>query len=224
MMKPKEPQLVAGGKMPVKRLFVATFITVMILGIGAAAQDKNELAGTIGRTFIADQGVSGTSLLNHTIHSGNGLTFEVDYGRHILGNGNFLQLTLEVPAVFNPDEDLNYGDNVIPESYSSFFVAPGARLNVFADTAISPWVSFGGGFGHFKESNNLVFGGKNPGSTGTTTGVFQFGAGLDVKVSHSLSVRGELRDFDSGVPQLNVNTGKSRQHNIYAGGGIVWHF
>jgi hypothetical protein len=26
------------------------------------------------------------------------------------------------------------------------------------------------------------------------------------------------------VPQLNVNTGKSRQYNLFAAGGIVWHF
>jgi hypothetical protein len=32
------------------------------------------------------------------------------------------------------------------------------------------------------------------------------------------------RDFWSGVPQLNVDTGKSRQHNIFVAGGIVWHF
>jgi hypothetical protein len=33
-----------------------------------------------------------------------------------------------------------------------------------------------------------------------------------------------VRDFWSGVPQLNVDTGKSRQHNIFGGGGVVWHF
>jgi hypothetical protein len=26
------------------------------------------------------------------------------------------------------------------------------------------------------------------------------------------------------VPQLNVDTGKSRQHNLFVGGGVVWHF
>ena len=209
--------------MPLRRLFAA-LILVTILGIAAAAQSKNELAGTIGRTFISDQGVPGTNFFDNVIHSGKGLTFEVDYARHVMGNGNFLQLSLEVPVVFNPDEDLNYGLNVIPQDYSSFFVTPGVRLNVFADTAISPWVSFGGGFGRFKESDTLLFGGKNPGSTGTTTGVFQFGAGLDVRVWRTVAIRGELRDFDSGVPQLNVDTGKSRQHNLYVGGGLVFHF
>ena len=52
----------------------------------------------------------------------------------------------------------------------------------------------------------------------------QAGVGLDVKLSIDFSLRGEARDFWSGVPDLNVNTGKSRQHNIFVGGGVVWHF
>jgi len=209
--------------MPARRLFAALMLVTMF-GVAAGAQSKNELAVTVGRTFISDQGVPGTNFFDNVIHSGNGLTFEIDYARQVLGDGNFLQLSFEVPLVFNPDEDLNYGLNVVPQDYSSFFVTPGARLNVFANTAISPWFSLGGGFGHFKESDTLLFGGKNPGSTGTTTGVIQFGAGVDIRVWHSLAVRGELRDFDSGVPQLNVDTGKSRQHNLYLGGGVVFHF
>jgi hypothetical protein len=97
-------------------------------------------------------------------------------------------------------------------------------LNAFPDHAISPWVSFGSGFGHFAASSTLLFGGNNPGTTGTNTGVIQAGLGLDVKIFHRFSLRGEGRDFWSGVPQLNVNTGKSRQHNIFAGLGIVFHF
>jgi hypothetical protein len=95
---------------------------------------------------------------------------------------------------------------------------------VFSGEAVSPWVSAGGGFGHFGASSNLLFGGTNAGTTGTNTGIFQVGVGLDVKIIGNFSLRGEGRDFWSGVPQLNVNTGKSRQHNIFAGGGIVWHF
>ena len=41
---------------------------------------------------------------------------------------------------------------------------------------------------------------------------------------NKLSLRGEARDFNSGVPQLNVDTGKSRQHNYFVGGGVVWRF
>jgi hypothetical protein len=151
------------------------------------------------------------------------LTFEIDYARRFVST-EIISLALEVPFVVNLDEDLHAAQNVIPKQYSSYFVTPAARLNVFPEQAVSPWVSFGGGFGHFGESSTLEFGGPNPGKTGTTTGALQAGFGLDVRIFHRFSLRGEARDFWSGVPQLNVNTGKSRQHNVFVGGGVVWHF
>ena len=45
-----------------------------------------------------------------------------------------------------------------------------------------------------------------------------------MQLFRSFGVRGEVRDFYSGVPQLNVDTGKTRQHNYFVGGGVVWHF
>ena len=117
----------------------------------------------------------------------------------------------------NPDEDVHAYTNPFL-GYRSYFVTPSARLNVFPDAAVSPWVSFGGGFGHFSGNS-----GAAP-NNGNTTGVLQGGLGLDVKMFGHFSLRGEARDFWSGVPQLDVNTGKSRQHNIFVGGGIVWHF
>ncbi|MFZ2002206.1 MAG: hypothetical protein WAU73_22680 [Candidatus Sulfotelmatobacter sp.] len=151
------------------------------------------------------------------------MTFEVNYARRVMDAGLW-SLALEVPFVVDPVEDVHSAQDVTPKQYSSYFVTPAARLNAFPDQAVSPWVSFGGGFGHFSESSTLVFGGPNPGKTGTTTGVLQGGLGLDVRIFGHFSLRGEAREFWSGVPQLNVNTGKSRQYNLFAGGGVVWHF
>ena len=58
---------------------------------------------------------------------------------------------------------------------------------------------------------------------GPQPGQFTVG-GLDVKLFKNLRLRGEVRDFWTGVPQLNVNTGKSHQHNYLVGAGVVWHF
>ena len=206
--------------MTVTRL-LAALILATLLTASAIAQSANEIAGTIGRTFISDHGVPSTGL---TLHSGNGLSFAFNYAHHFIGNGTFFQLSAEVPVMFNLDEDLNYFFNVTPGSYKSIFVTPSARLNLFANTAVSPWFSAGGGFSHFSAGDMLQYGGKNPGPTTKTTGVFQFGTGLDVRVWHSIGLRGELRDFYSGTPPVNVDIGKSRQHNLYLGGGVVWHF
>jgi len=208
-----------------KHLTIGALVAVCTFVTQAAAQ-KNELSGIIGRTFTSDQSIQGAPAYDPDLRFGNGLTFEVDYARQVLVTGRgFFSLALEVPFVVNLDEDLHAAlPNRIPEQYASYFVTPAARLNLFSGQRVGPWVSVGGGFGHFSESSTLLFVGTNTGPTGTSTGVFQAGLGLDVKIIRHFSLRGEGRDFWSGVPQLNLNTGKSRQHNIFAGGGIVWHF
>ena len=199
-------------------------VTMSILGASASAQDeKNELTGMIGRTFISDQGIQGATYFNPFVRSGKGLTFEVNYAR-VLFSTPIYALSGEVPAVFNLDEKLNSGSNVVPSSYKQIFITPSVRLNLFPATAVSPWVSFGGGFGHFSENDTLLYGGPNPGGS-ATSGVIQGGLGLDVRVWHRFSIRGQVRDFWSGTPSLPLaDTGKTRQNNYFVGGGAIYHF
>jgi hypothetical protein len=209
-----------------KAVIAVLAVTMSILGAFASAQDqKNEVTGMIGRTFISDQGIQGPNAppVNPFVRSGNGLTFEVNYARRLLATPVFA-ISGEVPAVFNLDEKLNSGGPVVPTEYKQIFVTPAVRVNLFPETAVTPWVSLGGGFAHFSEGNNLIYYGTNPG-TSTTSGVLQGGLGLDVKVWRRFSIRGQVRDFWSGTPDLPLaNTGKSRQNNYFVGGGVVWHF
>jgi hypothetical protein len=202
------------------RLLMTALVAVTILTASALAQ-KNELTGIIGRTFISDQGVKNTSLFNNNVHFGKGVTFEVNYGR-VLREG-FTRLTFEVPVLFNLDEDLNFAANSVPRNYKSYFVTPAVRVNVFGNNAVSPWASIGGGVGRFSPSSDLEFGGSSNAKS-STTGVFQLGIGLDVRIRPHWTVRGGLRDFWSGSPNILVDTGKSRQHNYFVGGGIMWRF
>ena len=205
--------------MSLKHLTAATVLAVCTFVTHTSAQ-QNELSGLIGRTFISDQGITGGTFFDNNVHFGKGLTFEANYARRVLGPG-FASLSLEVPVVVNWDEDLASDAAQVPKSFKSYFVTRSARLNVFANSAVSPWVSLGGGIGRFSESSTQVSG---AGKTGTTTGALQAGLGLDVRFFGRFSVRGEVRDFWSGVPQLNVATGNTRQHNVFVAGGIVWHF
>lgn len=214
-----------------RRFFVAALMLLAAGSMVAAAQEstgeepKQEVAGTIGRTFISDQGVPGTSFFDNTVHFGKGLSFEGDYA-WTFKRYSWASLAAEVPIIFNPDEDLNYGTNQIPNQYSSIFITPAARLTLIPNLAISPWFSFGGGIGHFVASKNLQYYNTNPGPRINTTGVLQGGVGMDVRLPglRSTRFRVEARDDWSGVPPINVNTGKTRQHNYYVGGGLVFHF
>jgi opacity protein-like surface antigen len=208
-----------------KRFWMFAF--VIALAASAAAQDeKNEVGGILGRTFISDQGITGATYFDPIIHSGKGLSVEGEYARHIF-TAPIYSVSGEVVVMYNPDEDLNagdYGNAVVPTDYKQLFVTPAARVNLFPITAVSPWVSLGAGIGHFSEGKSLDYGTTNPGHS-TTNFTLQGGLGLDVKVWRKLSIRGEVRDFWSGAPDFPLApTGKSRQHNYFVGGGAFWRF
>jgi opacity protein-like surface antigen len=203
--------------MSMKRLALTALLAVCFTLSAAMAQEglgrKNELSGLIGRTFISDQGITSGAFAGSKLTSGNGTSIEINYARRVI-SGGLLSVSAEVPFVLNPDEDY-HTPVTLAGDYRSYFVTPAARLNLFSGQAVSPWVSVGGGFGHFSATSI---------KTSNTVGIFQAGLGLDVKVLGRFSIRGAVRDFWSGVPELNVDTGKTRQHNFLVAAGVVVHF
>jgi opacity protein-like surface antigen len=210
--------------MSAKRLWIAFLLAATIL-VAAAAGQNNELAGGIGRTFIADQGIAAgpVPLTNNVVHFGNGLSFEINYARRLL-HGGILALDGEIPFVANPDEDLGSGNGAVPAQYSSYFITPSARLKVFPESHFQPWVSVGGGYGRFNISDTQVYGGSNPGPKSKSSGLLQMGFGLDTGPWQKVALRLAVRDFWSSALPLNVDTGKDHQHNIVVTGGIVFRF
>lgn len=205
--------------------------SVLLMTTAAFPQDqqpKNELAVGVGRTFISDQRVPNTNFFDNTVHSGKGLSFNFLYARQL----RFFRwadsaVGIELPVIYNPDEDLNYGLNVIPKQYSSIFATPALRVNFVRHFFVSPWVSLGGGVGYFSSSKDAVFFGPYTGHRIKVTGVMHGGVGFDIPLPmklHSLMFRFEARDNWSGVPPINVDTGRTRQHNYYVGGGVVMRF
>src|SRR5690348_10918323 len=203
-----------------RNLFPFAVLAIVTMIVTGAAAQRNEISGIIGRAFISDQGVAGTGL---NIHFGHGLTFEANFSRRLVNAGVF-GISFEIPAVIDPSQKLHFSGGVTPSSFASYFVTPSARVSLVPSGSVSPWISVGGGFGHFALNSRLESGQPNPNKSGTTTGAVQLGLGLDVRIIHSVYLRGVAREFYSGEPQLNVNTGKSRYYNLFAGGGLAWRF
>ena len=114
-----------------KQLWIAALAGVALVSSPATAQDeRNELTGIVGRTFISNEGIKGATFSNPFVRFGNGLTFEVNYSRYLITSPVFA-LSGEVPVVFNLDQDINSGANVVPSQYRSYFITPAARVNLF---------------------------------------------------------------------------------------------
>jgi hypothetical protein len=203
--------------MSAKRL-AALVVPVLILVSSALAQ-VNEFSITAGRTFVSTQTVPSTGL---PVHFGQEETVEFNYGR-LLKSHSIFGLFAELPVAIYPRMDVNYPTGTNPKDIGALFVTPSVRLNVFSGNSVTPWVSVGGGYGRFRVAPVTLYENPNPGS-GSNTGVVQFGTGLDVWVWHSWGARFEARDFYSGTPNLNVDTGRSRQHNYYVGLGVAHRF
>jgi hypothetical protein len=194
-------------------------VPVLVLVSGALAQ-INQVSLTTGLTFISTQTVPSTGL---PVHFGDASgSIVANYGR-LLMTRKIFGLYAELPVAVVWRTNVNYYYGTTPKDTGALFMTPSVRLNIFSGDSVTPWVSAGGGYGRFRESPVTLYENTNPAS-GSNTGVVQFGAGLDVWFWHSFGARFEARDFYSGHPDLNVDTGRSRQHNYYVGTGITYRF
>jgi hypothetical protein len=89
----------------------------------------------------------------------------------------------------------------------------------------SPSLDAGSGVAFQVNYGRRFNGQPNLASRELARGVFDFGAGLDVRIWRSLALRGEARDYYTGSPDYNVATISGGQQNIAATGGFVlrWH-
>jgi hypothetical protein len=185
----------------------------------------NVVSLTAGRAFVPTQTIITSDPFDNDphIHFGNEAEVAANYSRQ-LKTYKIFGISAELPVAVYFRMDLHTDHDTIPKDIGALFVTPSVRVNIFQGESVTPWVSVGGGYGRFRESPELLFGAPNPGSTGTNTGVMQFGTGLDVWFWHRWGARMEARDFWSGVPDYDVTTTRTRQHNFYVGVGILHRF
>ena len=184
--------------MSLKHLAIGALVAVCTFVAQAAAQ-KNELTGILGRTFVSNQGISGAPSYDPELRFGNGLTFEVNYARQALDAGIWA-LALEVPFVVDPVEDLHAAQNLVPKKYTSFFVTPAARVNLFPDAAVSPWVSF------FKWATDALAGhGTAPVAPGNWLAwVFAVPVAMTLAYGGTRIVMGLLTQWRDGIFAISV--------------------
>jgi len=214
--------------MPAKGLAILVMF-VLVFGCGAMAQASmdwgmmNQVSITGGRFFVSTQSIENEANPDGRIHFGNPGSIAFNYGR-LLTTFKIFGVYAELPVAIYPRMDLNTYANQIPKDIGALFITPSVRVDMFTTDSVNPWVSVGGGYGRFREAPELNFYGPNPGATGTNTGVIQFGGGLDVWFWPRWGARLEVRDFYSGLPDYNVDTSVSRQHNYYVGAGVMHRF
>jgi opacity protein-like surface antigen len=158
------------------------------------------------------------------LDAGSGVALQVNYGRRFL-NGNKAALYGEINFLASPLRDVSTSVTTATHDFASLYVTPGLRVKFLPGSRISPYAVIGGGYADYEESTARIDGRPNPVSRQLARGVFDFGAGVDVRVWRFIAIRGEARDFFTGSPNYNIATISGGQHNVVATGGIVlrWH-
>jgi hypothetical protein len=183
---------------------------------------RNELGLLLGGPVTPELGNTGQK-----IAFGSGITFQATYAHRLL-DVKAAAISFELPFIAAPSIPVSSTANPVPANYASLFITPGLRLKIRPNSAISPWISVGGGYARFHESAELQDGSANLGRIGSNRGAAQFGGGVDlhspIKVSFPIGLRVEIRDIYSGKPNYNLPTGGGFQHNLLFSGGLVLSF
>jgi hypothetical protein len=176
-----------------------------LIAVSAAAQ-SNEVAITAGGYFA----------LPNPLSTGSALALEGSVA-HRIASVPVASLYLELPVAGSFQSSVPAASLGIARNYTSLFVAPGLRLRLAPSFPVTPYLALGGGYARFDRK-------LNNGTTSTNNaGVFDIGGGVDVKILPFVSLRGELRDFDSGSIGLQSLV-FGRQHNLFATAGIALKF
>jgi hypothetical protein len=196
----------------------AVLVLVVVLSVSAVAQ-KHELAVTLGGNFPT----------NDQYNPGKSLAVGAQYDGRIF-HVPTVSLYLDVPLVvatkstftepapiFCPITTPNCS---LRNSYRSFFLTPGVKLKFGAPLVpFQPYVVAGFGVAHYNTTGSTFFGANS-----SNKPVFEVGGGVDMKIAPFVALRGEIRDFVSGTPNIAAITDKGHQHNIAPQVGLVFRF
>jgi hypothetical protein len=182
---------------------------------GANQELTFSLGGTPGQTrsFLGSAGTAQVSADR---------SFGINYGLRFL-EAKIAALYGEVEFVAIPNRALTAASATVPQNYASLYLTPGLRLKFFPGSRLSPWGAIGGGYGLYQQSAQLS-NGQSTTNKFLNRGVFEYGGGLDYRLFRFIGLRGEVRDFFSGNPDLNVALSSGSQHNVVASGGIILRF
>jgi opacity protein-like surface antigen len=196
-------------------------VAILLLVVNSAAAQKHEIAFTSGGLKVGEKGFN---LPNPGfVRFKTGFTYQINYAQRLV-DAKLAALYFETLLAATPRTKVTASNALAPRSYSSLFLATGLKLKFIPGAKYSPYAITGVGLSRFNSSSTLTNDQVNPTQDASTDGVFYLGGGLDVRLISKLSLRGEVRDFYSEIPPLNISALRSRQHNALISAGVVINF
>jgi opacity protein-like surface antigen len=202
-----------------------TKVTLLLLTVFGAVCFAQEDTAPTNELALGLGGIPALSRSNTpSVDAGSGVALQVNYGRRFL-NGSKVAIYGEINFVASPLRDVSSSVTTATQNFASLYITPGIRVKFKPASRVSPYAIIGGGYADYEQSTTRINGQPNSVSRELGRGVFDFGAGVDVRVWRFVALRGEARDFYTGSPGYNVATISGGQHNVTATGAFVlqWH-
>ena len=160
--------------------------------------------------------------VNEAAAVGNAFAVEGNVGVRVF-HVPFIALYGELPVMGSLNSQISSGAALLSTgTYSALFIAPGVRAKLAPGFPVSPYLAIGGGWARFHKSAQLAS--QSGTAQNTTSGVFDVAGGLDFKFAPFIGGRIEIRDFYSGSLFPTITDLAQRQHNLFAGAGLVVRF
>lgn len=122
------------------------------------------------------------------------MALQVNYGRRLL-NHHKVALYGEITFLASPLRGVSTPVPTAAHDFASLYITPGIRVKFLPTSRISPYALVGGGYADYAQSTTRIDGQPNSVSRKLARGVFDFGAGVEVRVWPFVALRGEARDF-----------------------------
>jgi len=175
------------------------------LTVSPSFAQKNELAA-LASSFQTSA--------SFNVHGGEGL--QLNYAHRIV-DIKLAALYLEIPfaAGWGGSRSITQG-NLLHENYNTMYLTPGLKLKILPTSFISPYLAGGLGWGGFRSTNTSATSNKFAGD---------IGGGADFTILPILSLRGEVRDYYTSAPTLDVQSVfHGSVNNVVISGGAVFRF
>jgi len=195
-------------------------IALLMLAAGSVASAQNSDLGLLLGVMASPNQVAGGS--KSYVSTSDGFAGQIDYAYQVKGwrTGD---LYVEIPFIAAVrDNEFAGSGGALMSTKGVGAVVPGVRFKLPLSGRASLYAAGGAGFGIYGD-NVLSAGAGSAGITNSTTvtAAFDFGGGLDLRLTRLLSLRGEVRDLIISPSSLSNSGGRN---NAVFAFGFAFHF
>ncbi|MGA2264381.1 MAG: hypothetical protein ABSH28_23480 [Acidobacteriota bacterium] len=193
------------------RAIAIRIMVLLVLTRCAAMAQSNDIGILIGGAGPSADVVIGTSV---RVSSTVAVSLQLNYAFQVMERKPGA-LGVELPLVLVGHLSVSVNGGVSAASRNTLFFTPGIRFSLPLHSRVALYGVAGGGVGSFGNDEVIVGPVIGVQTRRVLSGVFDFGGGIDLRLTHLLSLRGEARDF---VSRAGLGGTAGRNHGIFQGG------